>query len=103
MRIYASGIGRTLDEAMVKVRAELATAALHVSELRPKEVVPGVMAIDPNTARVANPLAREIEDAVTAVAGFVQPLDGYAIRVLVVLNADGEASSGKVEVDLVRA
>jgi hypothetical protein len=102
MRIHASGTGRTLDEAMEKVTRELATAALHVAELKPREIG-GVKVLDPEQARVASRGAADLERMARELGRHIQPADGCLYRVLASVSDDGVDSHGKVEVDLIRA
>jgi hypothetical protein len=91
-----------MDEALEKVTRELATAALHVAELKPRDIG-GVKVIDPEEARVANRSAAELERIVRDLGSYIKPAEGYLYRVLASVSDDGVDSHGKVEVDLIRA
>lgn len=110
MRVTASGVGKTLEEAMVKVRAELTSGALHVHEVDPTKAV---KLVDGKAVPDAEQYRREftggeaIERAVMAIGAHVKPVKGQNVRVLVVVNddstEDGKYSAGRIEVDLVPA
>lgn len=101
MRIHASGVGKTLDDALVKVRKDLESSARHERDV--EEVKKGgkveYVAHDPN------PHAKELEGYVRALAAFVSPVEGWRYRILVNVNqdpVDASLSSARIEVDLVK-
>lgn len=104
MRITASGVGKTLEDAMVKVRAELASGALHSHEIV-KDKIGGVEVIDPDKQRKPFDGAKAVEGAVRALASHFKPVDGHVFRVLVLVNDDssdgGKHSAARIDVDLV--
>lgn len=105
MRIHASGVGKTLTEALAKVREDLYVKARHASEAEVTEIA-GVKVIDPARQVVESDESdvAQLVSAVMVVGRHVaQAPAGHLVRVLVVVNEDGVNSYGKVEVDLVRA
>ena len=101
MRIHASGTGRTLTDALVKVNAELDTVALHYHELEFKNEG-GQPKIDPAAGRKANPHADLLKGLVSQAGTLVAPVPGYLFRVLVSASDDKTDAHCKVEIDLIR-
>ena len=103
MRIAASGVGKTFDDAMVKVVEDLKTIALHSYELVPTEIG-GVKVIDPQNSVAPNENAAELEATVRKIEKYLPATpDGHLCRVVLVLNDDGALSAAKVEIDFIRA
>lgn len=103
MRIHASGTGPTIEEAMKKVRTELIYGARLAGDPAGMTEINGQKLVDPEKQRVSNPSAASMESAVYTLAQGIEPQPGYLFRVLVVQTIDGINSSGRVEVDLIRA
>jgi len=104
VRVHASGTGKTIEEALAKPLAELATAALHAHEfdkLHDKlKITDGKAVVDAEKARVANPHRKQLEVTLRAFIGMVAPVEGHKYRVLVSYSDDGADSHSRVEVDL---
>ena len=106
MRIHASGVGKTIEEALAKPLAELATAALHAHEF---ERVPdrfmnveGKPVLDPRKARCANPHRAVLEEALRNIAALVPLASGHNYRILVSLSDDGADAHARIDVDLIK-
>lgn len=110
MRVTASGVGKTLEEAMVRVREQLASGSLHVHEVDPKKavkLVEGKALPDAEQYRKSFAEAKLVEDAVRSLGACVKPVPGHNVRVLVLWNDDpieqGKHNAARIEVDLVPA
>ena len=101
MRIHASGVGGSFDQAMLKVQSDLQTKALHLSQAMVTEVA-GHKIIDPDKQRVPNEMAATLEKMARDLGALVAPAEGHLYRVLVSVNDDGALSHAKIEVDLIR-
>ena len=106
MRVHASGVGKTVEEALAKPLAELATAALHAHELDRLEDkfknVGGKPVLDPQKGRIPNPHRALLENTLRSLIATVEPVEGYQYRAIVNCSDDGSDSHVRVEVDLVR-
>ena len=98
MRVHASGVGDTSAEALVKVYNELKTAAVN------EEDIPRGMSAEQKAlaGRISNPNEAVLSNMISQLAGLVEPIQGYKVRVLVSCENKGVGAHARLEVDLIR-
>lgn len=99
MLIKASGVGETLEEALVKVREDLKFKMRHEDKVE-RKVVGGVE--KEVIGHDANEHAAELEQQVKLLGAFVQPFEGHLYRVLVSVSDDRGDAHATIAVDLMR-